>query len=207
MFRDLTGSTRKLVMNNRRSSFEFQLTEEDIRPLESLGVISIQTSGVGCPVDSNANLRRAVSWLVNCDCAMITAWRKSRPDGTPKTRIENDNDNKTLVQKLRDFGYGVSKVQGCYQEIGHPLSRENSFLVFDLLNDSELFFERIFNLSTLFLQDSFLYKRAGVNTVAYEIGTNEAFGLNKRKPIGTMRVGVCTEGIFSKIGSGTITFE
>ena len=138
---------------------------------------------------------------------MITAWRKERPDGTPKTRIENDKDNKTLVQKLRDFGYGVSTVQGCYQEIGHPLSRENSFLVFDLLNNSELFFERLFSLSAQFLQDSFLYKRAGVNTIAYEIGTNEAFGLNKRKPVGTLRVGVCTEGIFSKIGSGTITFE
>ena len=194
-------------MDNNSTTFEVQLIEEDIFPLESLGAISIQKgSGVRLS-DSNANLRRAISWLVNCDCAMITAWRKERPDGTPKTRIENDNDNKTLVQKLRDFGYGVSKVQGCYQEIGHPLSRENSFLVFDLLNDSELFFERLFNLSAQFLQHSFLYKRAGVNTIAYVIRSKQAFGLNKRKPVGTMRVGVCTEGALGKIGSGTITCD
>jgi len=197
----------QFVMNKNRTVFEVQLTVEDIFPLERSGAISIHNNGGRLLTDSNANLRRAISWLVNCDCAMITAWRKERPDGTPKTRIENDKDNKTLVQKLRDFGYGVSKVQGCYQEIGHPLSRENSFLVFDLLNNSELFFERLFSLSAQFLQDSFLYKRAGVNTIAYEIGTNEAFGLNKRKPVGTLRVGVCTEGVFSKIGSGTITFE
>ena len=144
-------------MNSKLTSFEVQLLEEDIRPLEGLGVVSIQTNAEAGYSDSNANLRRAISWLVNCDCAMITAWRRERPDGTPKTRIENDNDNRTLVQKLRNFGYGVSKVQGCYQEIGHPLSRENSFLVFDLLNDSKLFFERLFNLSAHFHQDSFLY--------------------------------------------------
>ena len=194
-------------MNSKLTSFEVQLLEEDIRPLEGLGVVSIQTNAEASYSDSNANLRRAISWLVNCDCAMITAWRRERPDGTPKTRIENDNDNRTLVQKLRNFGYGVSKVQGCYQEIGHPLSRENSFLVFDLLNDSKLFFERLFNLSAHFHQDSFLYKKAGVNTVAYEIGTNEAFGVNRRKPIGTLRVGVGMQGVFSKIGSGTIAFE
>lgn len=194
-------------MNSKLTSFEVQLLEEDIRPLEGLGVVSIQTNAEAGYSDSNANLRRAISWLVNCDCAMITAWRRERPDGTPKTRIENDNDNRTLVQKLRNFGYGVSKVQGCYQEIGHPLSRENSFLVFDLLNDSKLFFERLFNLSAHFHQDSFLYKKAGVNTVAYEIGTNEAFGVNRRKPIGTLRVGVGMQGVFSKIGSGTIAFE
>ena len=194
-------------MNSKLTSFEVQLLEEDIRPLEGLGVVSIQTNAEAGYSDSNANLRRAISWLVNCDCAMITAWRRERPDGTPKTRRENDNDNRTLVQKLRNFGYGVSKVQGCYQEIGHPLSRENSFLVFDLLNDSKLFFERLFNLSAHFHQDSFLYKKAGVNTVAYEIGTNEAFGVNRRKPIGTLRVGVGMQGVFSKIGSGTIAFE
>lgn len=194
-------------MNSKLTSFEVQLLEEDIRPLEGLGVVSIQTNAEAGYSDSNANLRRAISWLVNCDCAMITAWRRERPDGTLKTRIENDNDNRTLVQKLRNFGYGVSKVQGCYQEIGHPLSRENSFLVFDLLNDSKLFFERLFNLSADFHQDSFLYKKAGVNTVAYEIGTNEAFGVNRRKPVGTLRVGVGMQGVFSKIGSGTIAFE
>lgn len=90
--------------------------------------------------NSNANLRRAISWLVNRDCAMITAWRKEKKDGAPKTRAENDNDNKTLVQKLCEYGYGVSKVQGCYAEVGHPLSRENSFFVFGLLNNSKLFF-------------------------------------------------------------------
>ena len=138
---------------------------------------------------------------------MITAWRKEKKDGTPKTRAENNNDNKTLVQELREYGYGVSKVQGCYAEVGHPLSRENSFLVFDLLNNSKLFFERLFNLSADFEQDSFLYKKAGETTPAYEIGTNEKFGMNKRKLAGVLRIGVEPKGAFSKIGSGTIAFE
>ena len=132
---------------------DLQLSEVDLQALESIGVISVQNNIETGSSNSNVNFRRAISWLVNRDCAMITAWRKEKKDGTPKTRAENDNDNKTLVQKLREYGYGVSKVQGCYAEVGHPLSRENSFLVFDLLNNSKLFFERLFNLSYRFYYD------------------------------------------------------
>ena len=124
----------------KNKTIDLQLSEVDLQALESIGVISVQNNMETGSSNSNANFRRAISWLVNRDCAMITAWRKEKKDGTPKTRAENNNDNKTLVQKLREYGYGVSKVQGCYAEVGHPLSRENSFLVFDLLNNSKLFF-------------------------------------------------------------------
>ena len=191
----------------KNKTIDLQLSEVDLQALESIGVISVQNNIEAGSSNSNTNFRRAISWLVNRDCAMITAWRKEKKDGTPKTRAENNNDNKSLVQKLREYGYGVSKVQGCYAEVGHPLSRENSFLVFDLLNNSKLFFERLFNLSADFEQDSFLYKKAGETTPAYEIGTNEKFGMNKRKLAGVLRIGVEPKGAFSKIGSGTIAFE
>ena len=183
------------------------MSEVDLQTLESIGVISVQNNMETGSTNSNVNLRRAISWLINRDCAMIKAWRKEKKDGTPKTRAENDNDNNTLVQKLREYGYGVSKVQGCYAEVGHPLSLENSFLVFDLLNNSKLFFERLFNLSIDFEQDSFLYKEAGETTPAYEIGTRDKFGMNKRKLAGFLRVDVEAKGAFSKIGYGTIAFE
>ena len=191
----------------KNKTIDLQLSEVDLQALESIGVISVQNNIETGNSNSNVNFRRAISWLINRDCAMITAWRKEKKDGTPKTRAENNNDNKTLVQKLRKYGYGVSKVQGCYAEVGHPLSRENSFLVFDLLNNSKLFFERLFNLSADFEQDSFLYKKAGETTPAYKIGTNEKYGMNKRKLAGVLRIGVEPKGAFSKIGSGTIAFE
>ena len=146
------------------------------------------------------NLYRSLSWLVNCDCAIITAWRSSN------TRKSNDTNNSLLQQALRSFGYGVSKVRGVYAEVGKNASKENSFLVFDLQHDSNLFYKNVKALSQQFEQDCFLYKRAGRNTLAYLVGTNENFGYEK-KVVGRLHIGSMSAKEYSEIGSGRISFE
>ena len=97
----------------KNKTIDLQLSEVDFQAFESIGVISVQNNIETGNSNSNVNFRRTISWLVNRDCAMITAWRKEKKDGSPKTRAEKNNDNKSLVQKLREYGYGVSKVEGC----------------------------------------------------------------------------------------------
>ena len=72
----------------KNKSIDLQLSEVDLQELESIGVISVQNNMETGSSNSNANFRRAISWIVNRDCAMITAWRKEKKDGTPKTRAE-----------------------------------------------------------------------------------------------------------------------
>jgi len=178
-----------------------ELSDNDLKYFEKAGVISSNNGRGNVCENSNANFSRALSWLLNRDCAMITAWRFG------KKRDENDANNRNLQLRLRKFGYGVSKVRGYYAEVGHSWKFENSFLVFDLLGDSKTFFNRLFGLSAEYEQDSFLYKKAGENEPAYEIGTNEDFGVSKRKLIGMLRIGNCESKSFTEIGTGRISFE
>lgn len=68
----------------KNKSIDLQLSEVDLQALESIGVISVQNNMETGSSNSNANFRRAISWIVNRDCAMITAWRKEKKDGTPR---------------------------------------------------------------------------------------------------------------------------
>lgn len=152
--------------------------------------------------DNNSNFTRAVSWITNCDCAILTAWRSS------KTRKDNDDNNHDLQVALRNYKYGVTKVRGCYTEIGKPTSKENSFLVFNLVNDIN-FFDNVCHLAEFYEQDCFLYKPAGRTEVAYLIGTNDYFiKINgKQKMAGTLKISPVDAREYSAIGSGVISFE
>lgn len=146
-------------------------------------------------------VQRARSWLNNCDCAILTAWRSG------KSRRENDENNRKMQRALREYGYGVAKVRGCYQEIGYDVSKENSFLTFDLMYDSDKFLENVYNLSEKFEQDCFLYKKAGYDEPAVTIGTNDKHGKGKIKLAGRLHIGNLSAKDYIEIGSGRITFE
>lgn len=167
-------------------------SEDDLTNISPDGSLTVR--GEAC------SLYRSLSWLVNCDCAIITAWRSSN------TRKINDTNNNLLQKSLRAFGYGVSRVKGVYSEVGKEASKENSFLVFDLQNSSSEFYKNIKTLSQQFEQDCFLYKRAGRNTLAYLIGTNDKFGWSK-KVAGRLHIGSISAKEYSEIGSGRISFE
>jgi hypothetical protein len=191
-----------------KHSFQFeklidiQIPESEIEELLNENVIT--TEDVGEETDrsaSNASLNRAVYWINKTDCANITAWRSGNK------RAINDANNRILQETLRAMGYGVIKLQGFYAEVGHDVSKENSFLVFDQ-NDDPDFYDNLRMLSEKFEQDCFLFKAVD-EEVAYLIGTNDDFirDNGERKEAGRLRIGNLDAKTYSKIGSGRISFE
>ena len=202
----------KVMEEGNRNTFKFEkviditLSQED---LEDLAKSNILAHGAGGEDEAtlsdsyaiNASLNRTVYWITTTDCANITAWRSDNK------RAINDANNRELQETLRAMGYGVIKLQGFYAEMGHDVSKENSFLVFDQ-NDDPNFYDNLRMLSEKFNQDCFLYK-AAEEDVAYLIGTNEDFirDNGERKEAGRLRIGNLSAKIYSEIGSGRISFE
>lgn len=149
--------------------------------------------------DLSYSLNRSIHWLNNRNCALLTAWRGDY------ARSENDNRNRQLQRNLREYGYGVIRVKGCYSEIGKAVEKENSYLVFDL-NDSKNFLENIYSQSEFYEQDCFLYKPIDEH-VAYLIGTNDNFGKGKIDIAGVMRINSDVSENYSEVRSGRISFE
>lgn len=185
----------------KSNNFRIELPEEILHSLSEDKIIVENTHSKWG--DDNASLSRALGWLTKCDCAILTAWRSG------KLRKENDDNNRELQLRLRSFGYGVSKVRGCYTEIGKPTTKENSFLVFAKELGDKLFFDRIFSLSAHYEQDCFLYKPAGRTETAYLIGTNDNFIsiYGHKKVAGKLRVAPLEAKEYSSIGSGRICFN
>ena len=191
-----------------KHSFQFeklidiQIPESEIEELLNENVITKEDVGeVTGRSASNASLNRAVYWINKTDCANITAWRSGNK------RAVNDANNRILQEALRAMGYGVIKLQGFYAEVGHDVSKENSFLVFDR-NDDPNFYENLRMLSEKFEQDCFLFKAVD-EEVAYLIGTNDDFirDHGERKEAGRLRIGNLSATTYSEIGSGRISFE
>ena len=181
---------------------DIQIPESDIEELLNEKVIAKEdVGGVIGRSSSNASLNRAVYWITTTDCANITAWRSGNK------RAINDANNRMLQETLRSMGYGVIKLQGFYAEVGHDVSKENSFLVFDQ-NDDPNFYDNLRMLSEKFEQDCFLFKAAD-EEVAYLIGTNDDFirDYGERKEAGRLRIGNLSATIYSEICSGRISFE
>ena len=181
---------------------DIQIPESEIEELLNEKVITKEDVGevTGRSV-TNASLNRAVYWINKTDCANITAWRSGNK------RAINDANNRILQETLRAMGYGVIKLQGFYAEIGHDVSKENSFLVFDQ-NDDPDFYNNLRMLSEKFDQDCFLFKAADED-IAYLIGTNDDFirDNGERKEAGRLRIGNLSATTYSEIGSGRISFE
>jgi len=109
-----------------------------------------------------------------------------------------------MQRKLRSLGYGVHKVRGCYNEVGKPATRENSFLVFDKYQTFRLK-EDVRALSEKYEQDCFLFKPKGEEQ-ALLIGTNDAFG-RREQILGRVRINMSDSENYSEIGSGIISFD
>ena len=181
---------------------DIQIPESDIEELLKEKVITKEdVDEEAGRSTSNASLNRAVYWINKTDCANITAWRSGN------NRAINDANNRILQETLRAMGYGVIKLQGFYAEVGHDVSKENSFLVFDQ-NDDPDFYDNLRMLSEKFNQDCFLFKAADED-VAYLIGTNDDFirDNGERKEAGRLRIGNLSATTYSEIVSGRISFE
>lgn len=147
------------------------------------------------------SLNRTSQWLITKDCGILTAWRSKN------SRKQNNEANKELLDLLQKENYGVIKIAGCYAEVGCDTSKERSFLVFPIDQDTETFKNTLFKLSCKFDQDCFLFKEAGLFTQAYLIGTNEDFGLNRVECVGELHINSEKACSYSEVGSGRISFE
>lgn len=146
--------------------------------------------------DLSKGINRAVHWMENAECAILTAWR----DGN--TRAQNDSDNDDLQHSLRNCGFGVIKVKGIAS-----WGKEDSFITFKRnQGDMPSFYDTVFSLSAKYEQDCFLYKQAGLLSPAYLVGTNDSFGIGRKENIGLLRINEMSPEAYSEIGSGTISF-
>lgn len=146
-----------------------------------------------------SSLNRTVYWLNKRNCAILTAWRSEY------NRSTNNRRNNELQKSLRELGYGVIRVKGCYMPVDKPIVEERSFLVIDL-KDTADFKEHIYRLSEYYGQECFLYKPLK-GEKAYLIGTNEVFGKRKEVFAGVLYINSSTAQNFSEVASGTISFE
>lgn len=187
-----------------------KLSMEDIEELENNDAL-LEADGIE-NVDSDGNITlsggdacsitRAKTWFNTRDCAILTAWRQG------KVRKENDDNNRMLQQRLRKLGYGVTKVTGWYPEENREMARENSFLTVNL-NDEESFRDNLSELSELYDQECFLYKKSGYDTPAVYVYTKDVDEYQKgdMKLLGRLRIGNMDADAYSQIKAGRITFE
>ena len=108
----------------KKKTVELRIPEDIFAQMEQRNFLSKEVAA-GTGENAFGGLNRALSWIVKCDCATLSGWRGGN------TRKVNDENNHTIWQTLRGFGYGVCKCRGCYPEAGKPISTENSFFVFD----------------------------------------------------------------------------
>ena len=133
------------------------------------------------------SINRMLHWLIDCDCALITAFRNELKDvrdekltylgpdndwqlGKKFTHEENMQKNKDLLANLLLYGYGVAKIKGAYPEGMANENSEESYLVVNRDNNDD-FLDKILNLGEFYNQDSVYYKAKG-DTIGCLIGTN-----------------------------------
>ena len=172
----------------KKGNIEILLPQKDLELLDPQGL--------------SHSINRASHWLETTDCAIVTAWRADL------SRSQNDSNNTSLHNTLRENGFGVIKVKGYYAEVGHETSSENSFLTFRRPPCSpHLFYDTLFNLSKHYKQDCFLYKEAGLDSPAFLIGTNKEWGMGRKEKIGMFKINEMSPEAYSRVGSGTISFS
>lgn len=150
-----------------------------------------------------SSLSRIYNYVVNFDCAIITAFRDKKescvashddkPTGSKYSKKENRERNKKLMAALLGLGYGVTPMNGLYIENfgtdkAVPRSEESYFVV-NRHNNSK-FFHDIIKLGKYFCQDSVLLKPKN-DKDAYLYGTNNASfpGLDQKATTGPFHAG------------------
>ncbi len=104
------------------------------------------------------------------NCAIFTAFRGGY------TLDENLERNAQLKRDMEELGMDYRPVNGCYREAEweYPCV-EYCFFVYNANeSQSHSFFENAYSLSAKYNQDSFLYKRAGINRTAFLVATTDA---------------------------------
>ena len=123
--------------------------------------------------ENSPTLDEAEDAFKKYNCAIFTAFRGGY------TLEENIERNALLKADLTTQGMKFRPVTGCYREADREYADiEYCFFVYnedtrDALA-SEDFFRKAYALSARYDQDSFLYKRAGINRTAFLVATTDA---------------------------------
>ena len=123
--------------------------------------------------ENSPTLDEAEDAFKKYNCAIFTAFRGGY------TLDENIQRNARLKADLTEQGMKFRPVTGCYREADREYADiEYCFFVYnenthDILA-SEDFFRKAYELSAKYDQDSFLYKRAGINRTAFLVATTDA---------------------------------
>jgi len=199
--------TSEMPEGETPDQINIELPANEIESYETSGallniedIILVDENGCLTPRVDRCSMSRAETWFNTRDCAILTAWRGG------KSRKTNDDNNRKLQRKLRELGYGVTKITGWFAEKDKEVARENSFLTVNL-NEEDSFRSNIYNLSELYEQDSFLYKKAGRDTPAVLVHTNDDTGKGTEELAGRLRIGNMEADVYSQIKAGRITFE
>ncbi len=124
----------------------------------------------GTDTKSTPSMEEAEDAFKKYNCAIFTAFRGGF------TLEENLQRNAILKADMEELGMTFRPVNGCYREADweYP-SVEYCYFVYDAnKKQSRQFFEKAYTLSAKYDQDSFLYKRAGINRTAFLVATTEA---------------------------------
>jgi hypothetical protein len=146
-----------------------------------------------------SSLNRIRSATQSHDYGAITAFRYARDCGTGEryVRRENLQRNKSLFNKLKSLGYGITAVKGAYIEnYGTADAREvgeSSYFVVDLQDKGSLK-KDLMKLGEEFEQDSILFGSAGSEPML--IGTSDC----ENAYPGMGKVVKLSGGLFGKSG-------
>ena len=195
----LSSLNAEATQSAKSGPLELFLPGEELSRLEELGVIEKKQAEKG-DSDSFGGLNRAREWLSRCDCAILSGWREGN------TRKVNDENNRTILNTLKEKGYGLCRCRGYYPEHGKTFSIENSFFTFDRNHSGKDFFESVRTLAEKFDQDSFLFIEAnGGKRFLY--GTNDDFGKGKKEYLGALHVGAKENECFTRFGNQEMVFK
>lgn len=136
------------------------------------GKLKVKTGNAGFNPDktSSPRLEEAEDAFKKYNCAIFTAFRGGY------TLEQNKERNACLKADMERLGMTFRPVNGCYREADweYPCVEYCYFVYNEDYNQSQQFFENAYRLSAKYDQDSFLYKRSGINRIAFLVATTEA---------------------------------
>lgn len=136
------------------------------------GKLKVKTGKVGFAADktSSPRLEEAEDAFKKYNSAIFTAFRGGY------TLEQNLERNASLKADMESLGMSFRPVNGCYREADweYPCVEYCYFVYNENKTQSQQFFENAYRLSAKYDQDSFLYKRAGINRTAFLVATTDA---------------------------------
>lgn len=142
--------------------------------IKSLLQGKLKVKGTKANIDGNTDdspsLEEAEDAFKKYNCAIFTAFRGGF------TLEENIGRNERLKADLKERGMKFRPVKGCYREADWEYANiEYCFFVYsETTSNGEDFFCTAYELSAKYEQDSFLYKRGGINRMAFLVATTDA---------------------------------